>query len=49
MALIMIEIMMARKKKEGITPTDRKSMMGLFWLSVFASGLVMFLVYATSD
>ena len=49
MALIMVEIMMARKKKDGITATDRKSMVGLFWLSLFASGLVMFVVSMMND
>ena len=45
MALIVLEIFMARKKKGGITATDKKSMIGLFWLSIFASLLVMSLVY----
>ncbi len=48
MLLIVIEIMMARKKKGGITATDKKSMVGLFWISVMVSGLVMFVV-AMSD
>lgn len=43
-ALIIIEIIMARKKKGGITATDKKSMVGLFWLTLFATGLVMSLV-----
>jgi len=45
MLLIVIEIFMAKRKKDGITATDKKSMVGLFWLSVFASLLVMSLVY----
>jgi hypothetical protein len=45
MLLIVVEIFMARRKKGGITPTDKKSMIGLFWLSIFASLLVMSLVY----
>lgn len=45
MLLIIVEIFMAKRKKGGITATDKKSMIGLFWLSVFASLLVMSLVY----
>ena len=48
MLLIVVEIMMARKKKGGITATDKQSMIGLFWITLFASGLVMFLVSALS-
>lgn len=46
MLLIIIEIMMARKKKGGMTATDRKSIVGLFWIVLVATGLVMFLVTA---
>ena len=46
MLLIIIEIMMARKKKGGMTATDKKSIFGLFWIVLFVSGLVMFLVAA---
>ena len=34
------------KKKGGITATDKKSMIGLFWISCFAAGVVMFLVHS---
>lgn len=44
MLLILIEWNMARKKKEGITWTDKQRMLGLFWvtcgLSAFAGALV---------
>ena len=46
MLLIIIEIMMARKKKGGMTATDKKSIIGLFWVVLVATGLVMFLVTA---
>ncbi len=46
MLLIIIEIMMARKKKGGMTATDKKSVIGLFWVILVATGLVMFLVMA---
>ena len=44
--IILIEYVMASKKKGGITATDKKSMIGLFWLSIGAAGLVAFLVSA---
>jgi hypothetical protein len=47
MALIVVEYMVARKKKEGITPTDRQRIVGIFWLSVFASVLVGGLIWMT--
>jgi hypothetical protein len=47
MALLVIEVHLARKKKEGLTPADRQRIIGIFWLSLFASGLVGFLVWAT--
>jgi len=46
MLLIIIEIMMARKKKGGMTATDKKSIIGLFWVVLVATGLVMFVVTA---
>ena len=46
MLLIIIEIMMARKKKGGMTATDKKSILGLFWVVLVATGLVMFVVTA---
>lgn len=45
-ALIIVEYLMAGKKKGGVSPTDKKSMIGLFWISIGAAGLVMFLVSA---
>ena len=39
-ALIVIEVQFAKKKKEGFTPTDRKRVVGIFWLTVFFSMLV---------
>jgi len=42
--LIIIEYVMAGKKKGGISATDKKSMVGLFWISLFTAGVVMFVV-----
>jgi ascorbate-specific PTS system EIIC-type component UlaA len=44
--IVLIEYVMASKKKGGVTATDKKSMIGLFWLSIGAAGLVAFLTNA---
>ena len=38
--LMVIEYYFAKKKKEGFTPTDRKRIVGLFWLTIFFCLLV---------
>ena len=45
--LIIIEIMVARNKKEGFTATDRQRVMGLFGVTLFATALVMGLIWMT--
>ena len=40
MALLVIEYHYARKKKEGVTPTDKQRRWGIFWLSIFISCFV---------
>ncbi|MBI2959130.1 MAG: hypothetical protein HYY28_02355 [Betaproteobacteria bacterium] len=45
MALIVIEIIIAKKKREGFTRTDSRRIWGLFWLTLFVTGLVMLLVW----
>lgn len=45
MLIILLEWYMARKKKEGITWTDRQRMIGIFWLSVALSALVATLIW----
>jgi hypothetical protein len=49
MALVVIEIHFARKKKEGFTATDRQRVFGIFWLSLLMSGLVGFMIWAAGD
>ena len=49
MALIVVEILMAKRKPEGYTPIDGRRVWGLFWLTVFVSCLVMILVWMTPD
>jgi multisubunit Na+/H+ antiporter MnhB subunit len=39
-ALMLIEYRFAKKKKEGFTPTDRRRILGIFWLTIFFSLLV---------
>ena len=39
-ALMVIEVQFAKKKKEGFTPTDRKRVAGIFWITIFLSLLV---------
>jgi len=45
MILLVWDVSMARKKKGGISPTDRQRFMGIFWISVFAAGLVAGLIW----
>jgi hypothetical protein len=48
MALVLLEIYFAAKKPDGIQPSDRQRIWGLVWLSFFAAGLVMGLMYLAS-
>lgn len=43
-SIMIIDIIMARKKKEGFQPSDRQRILGILWISIFASGLVMGLI-----
>jgi len=45
MALIAVDISMARKKKGGISPTDRQRFVGMFWITLFATALVVGLIW----
>ncbi|MBI4290930.1 MAG: hypothetical protein HY661_05555 [Betaproteobacteria bacterium] len=49
MALILIEYIIAKKKKEGFTRTDGRRIWGLFWVTLFVTGLVMVLIWMTPD
>jgi hypothetical protein len=48
-ALIVIEVHFAKKKKEGFTPTDRKRVVGIFWLTIFFSLLVATIMWLSPD
>lgn len=45
--LIIIEIMVAKRKKEGFTATDRQRVMGILGVTIFATALVMGLIWMT--
>jgi flagellar biosynthesis/type III secretory pathway M-ring protein FliF/YscJ len=45
MLLIFFEYSMAKKKKEGITWTDKQRMVGIFWISVCMALLVAALIW----
>jgi len=40
-ALMMLELIMASRKKEGIEVQDKKRVVGIFWVTLFLSALVM--------
>jgi hypothetical protein len=45
MLIILFEWNIARKKKEGITGTDRRRMLGIFWIAVAMAALVAALIW----
>jgi hypothetical protein len=45
MLLLFFEYSMAKKKKEGITWTDKQRMIGIFWVAVAMSALVAALIW----
>ena len=47
--LIIIDINMSKKKKEGITAADKQRFWGVFWLTVFLSVGVMALIWLAPD
>ena len=48
-ALMVIEYQFAKKKKEGVTPTDKKRIVGIFWLTIFFSLLVGGIILLSPD
>jgi hypothetical protein len=44
-ALVILETVMAARKKGGIQPADRQRILGIFWFALFAAGLVVFLIW----
>jgi hypothetical protein len=45
MLIIWFEYSMAKKKKEGITWTDKQRMIGIFWIAIAMSALVAGLIW----
>jgi hypothetical protein len=45
MLLLLFEWNTARKKKEGVTWTDKQRMIGIFWITVGMSALVWVLIW----
>jgi hypothetical protein len=45
MLIILLEWNMARKKKGGVTFTDRRRMLGIFWIAVGMAALVAALIW----
>ena len=48
-ALMVIEYHFAKKKKEGYTATDKKRIVGIFWLTIFFCLLVGGIMWMTPD
>lgn len=49
LALMVIEYHFAKKKKEGYTVTDKKRIVGIFWLTIFFSLLVGAMMFLSPD
>lgn len=47
MLIIFLEWNMARKRKGGITPTDRRRMLGIFWISIALAAFVAGMIYVS--
>ena len=45
MLIMWFEYSMAKKKKEGITWSDKQRMIGIFWIAVAMSALVAALIW----
>jgi hypothetical protein len=45
LALVIIEAVFASRKKEGITPTDRQRIWGIFWVTCVMTGVVAGLIW----
>ena len=48
-ALMVIEYRFAKKKKEGVTPTDKQRITGIFWIAIALSILVGTLMLMSGD
>ena len=48
-ALIIVDAYLATRKREGFTRIDRQRLIGIFWLTVFGTALVVALIWMTPD
>jgi hypothetical protein len=48
-ALMVIEYRVAIRKKEGFTPTDKKRILGILWITGFFALLVAGLIWMSPD
>lgn len=48
-ALMVVEYRFAKKKKEGVTPTDKQRITGIFWIAIALSILVGALMLMSGD
>ena len=46
---MVIEYRFAKKKKEGVTPTDKQRITGIFWIAIALSILVGALMLMSGD
>ena len=49
LVLMVIEVRVAKNKKEGFTATDKKRVVGIFWLTIFFSLLVGGVMWLSPD
>ncbi len=47
--LVILDTVFASKKKEGITPADKKRITSLFWLTCIMTALVAGLIWMSED
>jgi hypothetical protein len=47
--LLILDVYMSSKKKGGIQSYDKRRMLGIFWLSLFAAGLVAVLIWMAAS
>ena len=48
-ALVIFDISISRRKKEGFTPSDKQRVIGLFWVTCLISALVMAMIWMFPD
>lgn len=49
MVLLIIEVIHASRKKEGVTHTDKQRIYGIFWITCLMTALVAGLIWLSGD